>query len=157
MIIQRSKRVYEFLIKDFGYSSANVILFGRSLGSGPAIQTAANENPSLLILMSAYTKIKNVAGDLCRCAKWFIKERFNSISYIKKINCPFILIHGINDQVIKWTHSQKLYEEASKLEMQDQCHVSIRADMDHNTFNFVHDIAEPVKEFLKSKLNYITL
>lgn len=36
--------------------------------------------------------------------------------------------------------------------MQDQCHINIRANMDHNQFNLLRDIVEPTKEFIKGKL-----
>jgi esterase/lipase len=65
-IVERAKRLYEFLTVEFGYQEKDIILFGRSLGSGPAVQLASHANPSLLILMSAYSSIKNVAKDICR-------------------------------------------------------------------------------------------
>mmetsp|Transcript_2974 Transcript_2974/g.2451 ORF Transcript_2974/g.2451 Transcript_2974/m.2451 type:complete len:97 (+) Transcript_2974:283-573(+) len=63
-IVERSMRLYEFLTKEFGYDEEDIIIFGRSIGSNAAIQTACAFEPSLLILMSAYTKIKNVARDI---------------------------------------------------------------------------------------------
>lgn len=38
--------------------------------------------------------------------------------------------------------------------MQDQCHINIRADMDHNQFNLIRDIVEPTKEFIKGKFEF---
>ena len=64
LIIQRAIRVYQFLTKEFGYKEDDVIIFGRSIGSGPAVQLAALTDPCLLILMSAYTSIRNVARDI---------------------------------------------------------------------------------------------
>ena len=47
---------------------SDIILFGRSLGSGPAIELAAHVNPCALLLMTAYLSIrevvKNLAGTL---------------------------------------------------------------------------------------------
>ena len=93
-ITKRARRLFDFLTNDFGYSQSDIIIFGRSLGSGPAIQVAMNTFPCLLILMSAYSQIKNVARDICCCAKCFIKERYNSLENIQKVKCPFFLVHG---------------------------------------------------------------
>jgi abhydrolase domain-containing protein 17 len=65
VIIDRAKRLYEFLTLDFGYAEKDIIVFGRSLGSGPAVQVAAHTNCAMLILLSAYSNIKNVAKDIC--------------------------------------------------------------------------------------------
>lgn len=45
-IIARAKRTYEFLTVEFGYEEKDIMLFGRSLGSGVAFQLAANTNPA---------------------------------------------------------------------------------------------------------------
>lgn len=150
IIVKRTKRLYEFLTSDFGYDEKDIIVFGRSLGSGAAIQTAAVFNPSLLILMSPYTKIKKVAQDICCWTPCFLKERFNSISFIKDIDCKFFIIHGRDDKVIKCHHSEDLYARAIKHGKEDQWDLTIRADMDHNNFVFMVDIIDPIKRFMKS-------
>jgi hypothetical protein len=38
----------------------DVLLFGRSMGSGPATYLASKYSPGALILMSPYTSIRNV-------------------------------------------------------------------------------------------------
>ena len=54
----RAKRTYDFLSQEFGYDEKDIILWGRSLGSGPAIELASITNPSALILVSPYTSLK---------------------------------------------------------------------------------------------------
>ena len=38
----------------------DIFIFGRSMGSGPATELAALKDPGALLLMSAYTSIRNV-------------------------------------------------------------------------------------------------
>ena len=92
--------------------------------------------------------LNNVAGDIWRCFKWFLKERFNSVSKIKNILCPILLIHGKEDEVIRWEHSTHLYEEAIKRDKNWE--LQIRVGMDHNNFSFKLDIIDPIKFFLAS-------
>ena len=58
VIVSRAMRTYEFLTKEYGYEDKDIIIFGRSVGSGPAVDLASKTNPCALILMSAYTSLK---------------------------------------------------------------------------------------------------
>ncbi|CAI2373282.1 unnamed protein product [Moneuplotes crassus] len=150
-ILRRSFRLYEFLNKEFGYQEKDIILFGRSLGSGAAIQTAAANNPGLLVLMSPYTQIKKVAKDICCLSTCLIKERYKSINFIKELNCPFYMIHGKDDKVIKPHHSEDLFARAVRCGKDNLCGITIRADMNHNTFSFGIDISQTIKRFIKKR------
>lgn len=99
LIVERASKVYDYLVNETGYSEENIIIFGRSVGSGPAVQLASTKNPRLLILLSAYTSIKGVASDIWKCLSCWIKERYNSIRAIKKISCPIFFVHGREDNV----------------------------------------------------------
>jgi hypothetical protein len=70
-------------------------VFGRSIGSGLATYLAANRNPAVLVLMSAFTSIRGVVKDLAGCltAKIF-KERFDNANLIKNVKSSIFLIHG---------------------------------------------------------------
>jgi len=45
-----------------GFNSYDVIVFGRSMGSGPSSLLAAEYEPRALILVSAYTTVKQAAA-----------------------------------------------------------------------------------------------
>ena len=49
--------VYDYLTTVVGLSESNIIVFGRSMGSGPSSYVANVRKPFFLILMSAYTSI----------------------------------------------------------------------------------------------------
>ena len=55
-----------------------IILFGRSLGSGPATYLASKFKPYGLILMSGYTSIKQAAKDLTMFG-FVVSDRFNNL------------------------------------------------------------------------------
>lgn len=55
--------VYNFVISMTYLRQKDIILLGRSLGSGPATYLAAKYDPGALILMSPYTSIKSVASN----------------------------------------------------------------------------------------------
>jgi hypothetical protein len=49
--------VYDYLTTVIGIKEEDVLLFGRSMGSGPSTYISSVRNPHALILMSAYKSI----------------------------------------------------------------------------------------------------
>ena len=105
-----AETIYQYLTETLKIKSHNIIIFGRSIGTGPATWLAANKNPGLLILMSAFTSIrkvvKHIAGSF---AQYIIKERFKNINTIKEVKCPVFFVHGKKDTLIPPKHSQQLF------------------------------------------------
>jgi hypothetical protein len=64
----------------------NILVFGRSLGSGPASFLAAKKNPGMLVLMSPFTSIKDVAGSLVgRWSKFAVKDVFRNKDNMEEV------------------------------------------------------------------------
>jgi len=74
--------VYKFAIQDCGIKEEDIVIFGRSMGSGPAAFIAGTFNPGALCLMSAYTSIRSVAGDVVGLLRFLVSERFNNLEMI---------------------------------------------------------------------------
>jgi abhydrolase domain-containing protein 17 len=84
----------------------DIIIIGRSIGSGPATKLAANNNPSALILISAYTSIHSLVEHLIgKWAQFLVADRFKNLEYIKKVNCKVLFLHGKKDKLIPYEHS----------------------------------------------------
>ena len=105
-ILEDSLSVWEYLTSRVGLKPSDIILFGRSLGTGPATELAAYVKPCALMLMSAYLSIRqlvrNIAGSL---ASFLVYERFRNMDNIKLVKCPTFLIHGKKDLLIPFEHS----------------------------------------------------
>ena len=57
-IIADIDNIYTYITTELGWPSRDIMLFGRSIGSGPATWIAAHKNPGALLLMSPYTSIR---------------------------------------------------------------------------------------------------
>jgi len=57
-IKQDAEYLYRFVLQDTGIAESDILIFGRSMGGGPACFLAGNFNPSALMLMSTYTSIR---------------------------------------------------------------------------------------------------
>ena len=84
-----------------GVPPARVVLVGRSLGSGVAVELATRHRVAAVVLVSAYTSIvdmgRTVAGPL---APLVVRDRFDSLSKIARVASPVVLLHGTRDDVV---------------------------------------------------------
>ena len=143
-IIDNTIIVYDFIKNKFNLDDKNIYIFGRSIGTSPAIYLASKRKPNALITISAFTSIKAVADNLVGFLKIFVKERMTSIDYIKKVTCPIIFIHGQKDPLIPFKET---------IMLKDNCdcpfEVVLPPDMTHNDFDIDEDIIEPINNFIK--------
>ena len=97
----------QYLIHVLKYCEKDIILIGRSMGSGPASALAV-EYPSVsaLILLSPYTSLKQAVKTLLgTLASMIVRERFENLKLIQKVRCPTLLIHGQKDEIIPESHA----------------------------------------------------
>ena len=62
-ILMSALYVYDYVNKVIGIEEDNIILFGRSIGSGPATYVASKRKPGALLLMSAFKSIRDIVKD----------------------------------------------------------------------------------------------
>ena len=142
-IFKDAANVFSFLLTT-GIEPSDILVFGRSIGSGPACFLAAQTRPAALLLMSAYTSIRDAVKFIVGTyAQYFIKERFRNIDYISKVTCPVFLLHGQKDTMIPYSHSQDLRDKCA-----GPCSMILPANMDHNEFDFFEDLTLPLAAFL---------
>jgi pimeloyl-ACP methyl ester carboxylesterase len=103
-----SQHVYKWLSSQYG--EERIILYGRSMGSGIAARIASWNNPKMLILDSPYYsflhQIKRYGFILP--IGWILKYQIRTDQFIKQINCPIFIIHGLKDRLIPFKHSKML-------------------------------------------------
>ncbi|MCP4932690.1 MAG: alpha/beta hydrolase [bacterium] len=98
-----------------GVPSANIIVYGESLGTGVAVQVAARRSIGALVLEAPYTSLRDLVRHRIRVipAYTFLKDRFNSIKHIKKVTAPLLIVHSLGDDVIPIAFGRWLFEAAT--------------------------------------------
>ena len=90
--------MYDFLTIVHHIPHSSILLFGRSIGSGPASLLAAHRSPSALLLMSPFMSIRDIirekAGNMLQ---YLINDRFRNIDVMPLIRCPTFFVHGQRD------------------------------------------------------------
>ena len=147
-ILSNTTIVYDFIKGKFKLSDKNIFIFGRSIGTAPAIYLASVRKPNALFVVSAFTSIKSVADNLVGILKILVKERLTSIEYIKKVKCPILFIHGQSDTLIPFKET---------ILLKDNCdcpfEVVLPINMTHNDFDIDDDIIEPINKFMYRHCN----
>jgi pimeloyl-ACP methyl ester carboxylesterase len=135
--------VFNYLTKSMGLDPRDIIVFGRSIGTGPATWLATHFNPCALLLMSPYTSLKSVIRCVAgRLASFFVRDRFRNIDLIPHVKCPVFILHGQQDALIPFANAQNLKRACIA-----PCWLFMPEKMDHNVYDFFDDLAIPLLSF----------
>ncbi len=106
-----AQTAYNYLLEK-GFKQEHIIIYGRSIGTGVAVDLASNNGSKALILESPFTNLKKLVSGLYPylLPSLFLKYEFNNIGKINKINTPLLVIHGKRDNVIPFKHGLELYQ-----------------------------------------------
>jgi pimeloyl-ACP methyl ester carboxylesterase len=89
-----------------------IYAFGRSLGSGVAVQLAAQRPIAGVILVSPFDSMVELGKRYYPFLPvgWMLKHRFDSVSLAPAIKSPLLCIVASADEIIPAEHSKRLYE-----------------------------------------------
>ena len=95
-----SQYIYDLVKKEF--SEDQIIVYGRSLGTGFAARLAAKNNPRLLILTSPIYSLEKTIHRYMPFmpAKFFLRYNFPTYHYLKNVRCPIKILHGSDDKLV---------------------------------------------------------
>ena len=115
-LISDSALALEWLFKQEGISSKEVVLFGESLGTGVAVALAAQYPFKGLILDGAYSSITEVGQSAHPFIpiRWLLKDTWDSKSRIQKVQSSTLFIHSKKDTVIPFRFGQSLFQSANE-------------------------------------------
>lgn len=105
---------YQYLVGK-GFRPQNIIVYGRSIGSGVAVHVASNYPCKGLILEAPFSSLKKLANEKLPFffPSLYLKFRFDNIAKINTVKCPVIFLHGTDDPLIPPSHSKSLFEKFS--------------------------------------------
>jgi fermentation-respiration switch protein FrsA (DUF1100 family) len=102
------QQAYKWL--DGQYPEEQLVLYGRSLGSGLAARIASWNNPRMLILDCPYYSflyhIRRYGFWLP--IRWLLRYHIRTDQFIKKVQCPVHMLHGRRDRLIPYRQSEML-------------------------------------------------
>ncbi|MBN1517685.1 alpha/beta hydrolase [Candidatus Sumerlaeota bacterium] len=102
------KAVWDWLTQSKGLPPEQIIIYGRSMGGGPAVWLATQVQPAGLMLESAFTSAVRVITQV----RIMPTDVFNNIFRIGDVRCPIMIIHSRKDKTIPFSHGKKLFAAA---------------------------------------------
>ncbi|PXV69096.1 hypothetical protein CLV62_101365 [Dysgonomonas alginatilytica] len=101
---------YDYFKKE--YHEDSIVVFGYSLGTGPAAALAAANNPKMLVLQAPYYSMNELSEKAFPYLPVSLLQRykFPTNEYLKKVESPIVLIHGQADKRIPVDVSYRLKE-----------------------------------------------
>lgn len=112
-----ARAAYQYLISQKSYSSEQIFSYGYSLGGAIAANLAAKEKVAGVILEATFTSTKAIANlsmPLYRPFLWMMKQNFDTLRNINKINAPLLIIHRKGDERVPYTMAEELYAKAKE-------------------------------------------
>ena len=106
------RAAYTYLVAERRIPRKRILLFGRSLGSGPTIDLATSLGRELggVVLIAALTScVRVVFNNVPHTLKF---DMFANIDKIDKILVPIFCVHGMIDDVVPFSHGLELSRRA---------------------------------------------
>lgn len=109
-----AQAAYDWWARDRQAHGEKLILFGESLGGAVAVNLASKVSPAGLILQSTFTSGWDMAKTMFPIGllQPLLNVHFDSAKAITEVQCPKLLIHGTQDEVVPFDLGKKLFELA---------------------------------------------
>jgi hypothetical protein len=106
---------WEHLTEDRGIAPADIVVFGRSMGGGPATWLAARHPPGALILESVFTTVPDVGAHHYSFlpVRALATNQFDNEARVAEIDAPTLHIHSRADRVVPFELGRRVYEAAA--------------------------------------------
>lgn len=104
---------YDALVKD-GHAPEDIVLYGESLGSGVAVQLAAQRKVAGVILDAPYTSMTDMAAELYPWlwVRPFVLDTYDTMARIAGIRAPLLVLHGEHDMIVPVHMGRKVFAAA---------------------------------------------
>jgi hypothetical protein len=115
-IYRDADAAFRYLIEDRGLVASDILIFGRSLGASVAARLAAQHQPLALIVESSFTSVPDIAQDLYPWlpARWLSRLSHATRDYVREVQCPILVIHSRDDEIIPFRHGEEIYASANE-------------------------------------------
>ncbi|MBI3211990.1 MAG: alpha/beta fold hydrolase [Simkania negevensis] len=139
-LLKDAERCYEYLLGQF--KEEEIVVYGRSLGTGIATYLCSKHTPKMLLLESPYFSLLDLAPRRVPylpsfLASFVLKYHFRTDLWITKVECPIHLFHGTADELVPYDSSLRLFKlikhklRSSLTTIQEGKHNQIRKHLEY--------------------------
>lgn len=102
---------FKYLRDIIGIPWTEIVLYGRSIGSGPSCHLASRTAVRGMVLQSPLLSVYRIAF---RSRFTMPGDMFTNVDKISKVCCPVYITHGDSDEIVPLWHGQELYKNCRK-------------------------------------------
>ncbi len=110
-LLTDARAAYDWLTAR-GTAPGMIALVGESLGTGVAVQLAAERRVGAVVLEAPYAAAVDIAAGIYPWlpVRLLMKDQFRSIDHIAAVTAPILILHGTDDRVIPYASGRALYD-----------------------------------------------
>lgn len=105
-----AEAVYRLLVDELGVPPGNIVLYGRSMGSGPTMHLASRVQCKAVVLQSPMLSLVRTHCSCLVCCGTWDADMFANIDRVNEVKVPVYVIHGMKDRVVPFWHGKRLHE-----------------------------------------------
>lgn len=111
-----AEAAWHYLVDQRRVPSQHIVVFGRSLGGAVAAELARHHRPGALILESTFLSGRAMARRMAPLypPSLIARLEYNTGAKLPYIDCPLLIIHSANDEMIPFEHARDLFEHATE-------------------------------------------
>jgi len=111
---QDADEACRYLVEEQGISAERLVIYGESLGGAVATETALRRPCRALILDSAFTSVSEMARAFFPRLplRWALSARYDTLSKIPRLNCPVLVLHSQQDDIVPFEMGMRLFAAA---------------------------------------------
>lgn len=102
-----------WLVGEPGVDPRRVLYLGESLGGAVALELALAHPPAGLVLLSAFTSVRDMARLHYRAVPAaLVPDAYPSLRRIAGLRAPLLVLHGEDDMIVPVEHARALFDAA---------------------------------------------
>lgn len=111
-LIADARVIYDWFTRLDGIDPDRIVVFGRSLGSGVAVQLAASRPVFGVVLVSPFDSLRSVASRQYPFVpvSLLLKHPFDSLAHAPEIRSPVLIVASESDRIVPADLSQRLHD-----------------------------------------------
>lgn len=125
---------------------SDIVIIGRSLGSGVAVHLASLRPASKLVLVTPFDSLQAVAAHHFSYVpvRWLLLDKYESWRYAEQLKIPTLILVAEHDNVIPRANTDRLYSHFKS----GIASFKVLANTDHGTISESHQYIPLLKEFI---------
>jgi fermentation-respiration switch protein FrsA (DUF1100 family) len=141
-----AQTAWDWLRQEQKVPPAKVLLLGASLGGAMSLELARQHDCRAVVLIKAFTSIPDMAQQMFPWlpARYLVHHQYDNLAKLPHVHRPVFIVHGTGDQVIPYTHGERLFAAANEPKE------FLRLDGDDHNTPLPDDFFERVRRFLRA-------